>query len=179
MMLPILRNDDLLLRALCLEDALGDYPNWLNDPVVCAHNSHDEQHYTQAMAEAYIQAVMNSEHQHVFAIDWQEQHVGNIALQAIDKRHNSAEFAILIGATDIYGQGIATRASRLLLAYGFEQLLLHRIYCGTSMNNIAMQHLALKLGFTQEGQRKEAFYKDGRYVDILEYGVLRATYLQK
>ena len=35
-----------------------------------------------------------------------------------------------------------------------------------------MQKLALKLGFEQEGVRKEALFKNGHYIDIIEYGKL-------
>ena len=40
------------------------------------------------------------------------------------------------------------------MKHGFEQLNLHRIYCGTSVKNIAMQKLAAALGFVQEGIRR-------------------------
>ena len=64
----------------------------------------------------------------------------------------------------------------LFRSHGFTELNLHRIYLGTSDSNIGMQKLALKLGFTQEGCRTEALYKDGNYHDIWEYGLLWGQY---
>jgi RimJ/RimL family protein N-acetyltransferase len=64
-------------------------------------------------------------------------------------------------------------AGTLLINHAFKSLNLHRIYCGTSSDNIAMQKLAIKLGMAQEGLRKEAIYKNGNYSDILEYGLLK------
>jgi RimJ/RimL family protein N-acetyltransferase len=49
---------------------------------------------------------------------------------------------------------------------------LHRIYCGTSSENIGMQKLANKLGMIKEGQRKDALFKNGKYLDVIEYGII-------
>jgi RimJ/RimL family protein N-acetyltransferase len=39
-----------------------------------------------------------------------------------------------------------------------------------------MQKLALKLGMKPEGRRRQAMYKNGKYSDILEYGILKTEY---
>ena len=171
--------DDLVrLRPLCREDADGDYPGWLNDPQVCRYTSHGAVRYTRDMALAYIDRVAGSDTDRVFAIICKEtgRHIGNISLQNISHRDKSAEFAILIGETGQYNKGYATRAARLLVRYGFEELGLFRIYCGTSDRNTAMIKLAGKLGMRCEGRRVEAFFKNGEYVDILEFGILRKEY---
>ena len=48
-------------------------------------------------------------------------------------------------------------AGSLLIDHGFNKLNLHRIHCGTSSENYAMQKLALKLGMSKEGE-KRGFY---------------------
>ena len=168
----------LLLRPLCLEDAKGDYPNWLNDKEVCRYNSHGDETYTQQMACEYITFVNNSTTHNVFAIvdKSANRHIGNISLQKIDRKNRNAEFAILIGAKEYWGSGYAFEASKTLLHYGFSILKLHRIYCGTSKANVPMQTLAKKLGFQQEGCFREALYKDGQYYDIIHYGLLHRAY---
>jgi RimJ/RimL family protein N-acetyltransferase len=55
---------------------------------------------------------------------------------------------------------------------------LHRIYCGTHAQNTGMQKLALKLGMRQEGCRREAILKAGRFADIIEYGILSREYVR-
>lgn len=172
MSLPTLRGKRVTLRPLCMADAEGDYPGWLNDPEVTRYNSHGKVAYTREMAREYIASVENSYTQHVFAIILNEgqRHVGNISLQAISADNKSAEFAILIGEPDVYGKGVGYEAGKLLVEYGFETLGLHRVYCGTSRKNAAMQKLAEKLGMEREGCRKEAFFKNGVFEDIVEYG---------
>ena len=53
---------------------------------------------------------------------------------------------------------------------------LHRIYCGTSSENIPMQELALSVGMKKEGRRRQAAFKAGRYLDIIEYGLLKKEF---
>jgi RimJ/RimL family protein N-acetyltransferase len=179
--LPLLKGKKIYLRGLSIQDAKGNYPNWLNDPEVTKYNSHGETLYTQKMAEEYISMVTESESHYVFAIieNTTEKHIGNISLQALDRKARNAEFAILIGETSVHAKGVGEEAGRLLLEYGFTELKLHRIYCGTSSDNIGMQKLALKLGMRQEGVRRDGLTKNGSYADIIEYGILEDEYTQE
>lgn len=168
----------LYLRSLQERDADGNYPNWLNDKEICRYNSHGDTLYTKEMALFYIQSVQNNPACRVFAIceNESDKHIGNISLQAISLKNKNAEFAILMGEKSFWGRGFSKEAAELLLAYGFNELKLHRIYCGTSEANVAMQRLALSLGMEFEGRRKEAIYKNGEFFDVLEYGIVIAKY---
>lgn len=171
-----LETEHIYLRPLHEEDAEGDYPSWLNDQEVCQYNSHGDILYTKEMALYYIQSVHNNPTCKVFAIcdKLTNKHIGNISLQAISTKNQSAEFAILLGNKAFWGKGLSKEAGKLLIAYGFNDLNLHRIYCGTSEANTPMQRLALSLGMELEGRRKEALFKNNRFYDILEYGIVLA-----
>jgi RimJ/RimL family protein N-acetyltransferase len=108
----------------------------------------------------------------------EDRHIGNIALQDIHPIYHSAELAIVLGDKDIWGKGYGKEASRLICDHGFRALNLHRIACGTFEDNNAMQALARYLGMNEEGRRRQAAFKAGRYLDVIEYGALRAQYLQ-
>jgi len=176
--LPILQGKNIYLRELCMNDAEGNYPNWFNDPEVTRYNSHGESTYSKEMAKEYIQMVTNSNTHRVFAVveTSTQKHIGNIALQAINTKAHNAEFAILIGEPSVYGKGLGEEAGKLLLEHGFADLGLHRIYCGTSSNNLGMQRLAIKLGMKQEGLRRDGLLKNGEFADIVEYGILEDEY---
>jgi len=164
----------IYLRPLEPDDALGDYPNWLNDPEVCRYNSHGDTVYTREMALEYIRSTTDNPACKVFAICLLEndRHVGNISLQQISAKNKSAELAILIGDPSVYGKGIGYEAGKLLIHYAFTLLHLHRVYCGTHAENSGMQKLALKLGMKEEGRRLEAVFKNGKFADIVEYGLI-------
>lgn len=165
----------LVLRPLVVADLNERYQQWLNDDEVCRYNSHATFPYTAEKMQAYFQSLhTNANTQIVLAMIHKDSgaHVGNISLQAINWVSRNAEFAILLGDKNFWGTGAATEASLLICRYGFERLNLHRIYCGTSSENRGMQKLATRMGMQQEGIRRQAMFKNGQYVDVLEYGVL-------
>lgn len=167
----------IYLRPIEMSDADGAYPSWLNDPEVCRYNSHGDTLYTREMAKTYIKSVIDNPNMIVLAVCLREDdcHVGNIALQQISLKNRNAELAILIGDPSVYGRGIGYEAGRLLVDYAFGTLKLHRLYCGTHSENIGMQKLALKLGMSEEGRRREALWKNAQFADIVEYGLLNTV----
>lgn len=174
-----LAGDRLYLRPLRETDVDGAYADWLNDERVCAGNSHHVYPYTRRQAQEYVGQASARRDELVLAIVVKEhqRHIGNIALSRIDSVYRSAEFAILLGDAAEWGKGYGLEAGRLLVAHGFRALNLHRIGCGTFATNVGMQRLALALGMKQEGVRRSAAYKDGAYVDVIEYGLLRDEFL--
>jgi len=165
----------IYLRCLNFEDLDGNYIRWLNNAEVCNYNSHHVFPYCRENAESYIKNTSNSRNTLVLAIVLIENdfHIGNISLQNIDYINRSAEIAILIGEKDCWGKGYSKEAANLIIKHGFMELNLHRIYCGTSFDNISMQKLALSLGMIEEGRRRAALFKHNKYVDIIEYGLLK------
>ncbi|MEQ8170855.1 MAG: GNAT family N-acetyltransferase, partial [Candidatus Eremiobacterota bacterium] len=141
MITPFLIGSNIYLRALNEKDLEGNYLQWLNDSDVCKYNSHHVFPYDRESAEKYIKNTYNSKTSLVLAIVLIEKdiHIGNIALQNIDYISRNAEFAILIGEKSYWGKGYSKEAGLLILIHGFIELNLHRIYCGTSVDNIPMQ----------------------------------------
>lgn len=76
-----------------------------------------------------------------------------------------------------WGKGIMHEALRLVIAFGFEVMLLNRFEADTSEHNAASQGLLRKLGFQNEGLLREQFYEDGRFHDLMLWGLLRREWL--
>ncbi len=178
---PFLAGERVALRALRESDADGPYADWLNDAEVCRGNSHHVFPYTRAQALDYIRQVAARRDELVLAVTLRAdgRHIGNIALQHIHPVNRSAELSILLGDRAAWGQGCGVEAAELLLAHAFSTLNLERVACGTFGENQAMQKLALRLGMREEGRRRRAVFKDGRYDDVVEYGVLRDEFLER
>lgn len=168
----------LYLRPLLAADRQGPYPGWFNDEEVCAGNSHHVFPYTPESADGYIRGLSASTDTIALAIvlAQSDEHIGNISLQRIDWVSRSAELAIVIGEKSAWHQGYATESAQLLCSHAFSTMNLHRISCGTFGNNEPMKRLAIALGMSEEGRRREAAFKNGHYMDVVEYGVLRAEY---
>lgn len=80
-------------------------------------------------------------------------------------------------ARDYWRQGIMTEALRAILAFGFEQMRLHRIEADASVYNEASIRLLRKLGFVQEGIRRDQYYEDNAYHDLMLFGLLAQEYM--
>lgn len=179
--IAFLESSRLILRPLTAADADASYPTWLNDAEVCAGNSHHVQPYSRDQARAYIARSQDPLRDLVLAIVVKpaQVHIGNVALSNIHAVYRRAEFSILIGDKAHWGQGYGEEAAELILRHGFTALNLHRVECGTFAHNAAMQRLAAALGMKHEGVRRQAAFKAGAYVDIVEYGVLRDEFFAR
>lgn len=165
----------LYLRILQKEDIQGNYIHWFDDEEVCRYNSHHRFPMSEGKATSYVESINSSQSSLVLAMVEKQYnaHIGNISLQGINYFSRSAEFAIILGEKDFWGKGYSKEAGRLIIEHAFDNLGLNRIYCGTTEDNLGMQKLALSLSFKQEGVRRKAEYKNGKYLDIVEYGLLK------
>lgn len=175
-----LESDRIALRPLMESDAEGNYPNWLNDQQVNYGNSHHRFPYDSVQAVEYIRSNRGKRDSIVLAIvdKATNLHIGNISLQSIDYISRSAEFAIILGEKSFWGKGIGREAASMLFHHGFTALNLRRISFGTISMNHSVKKMAEALGMQLEGVRRQAFFKDGAYYDLLEYGVLRNEFLE-
>jgi [ribosomal protein S5]-alanine N-acetyltransferase len=71
-----------------------------------------------------------------------------------------------------WGHGYATEAARAIVAFGFTQLNLHRIWSWCVADNAGSAHVLEKLGMQQEGRLRENEYYKGRWWDTLLFGML-------
>ncbi|MCZ7570404.1 MAG: GNAT family N-acetyltransferase [Ardenticatenaceae bacterium] len=71
-----------------------------------------------------------------------------------------------------WGQGFATEAAGGLLAFGFEELRLHRIWAYCVAENVASARVLEKIGMRREGRLHENEWMKGRWWDTLLYGIL-------
>lgn len=179
MAIEFLSGEHVYLRPLTEGDVSGPYLKWFNDPEVSAANGHHYRPFTKDAALAYVRGQADNAGEIVLAIAARDddRHIGNVTLKRIDAIAKSAEFAIVIGDKTAWGKGYGKEVGRLLLDHAFHELNLERVHCGTYETNIGMQKLAAFLGMKEEGRRRKAAFKGNRYLDILEYGVLREEYL--
>lgn len=97
---------------------------------------------------------------------------GVLRFNHIEHAHHTVSLAYFVGA-HYQGQGIALAAARGLLAYGFDQIGIHRVQLRCVTSNQPSMRLAERLGFVREGRLREAEYLHGVHVDHYLYGLLR------
>lgn len=72
-----------------------------------------------------------------------------------------------------WGKGYATEASRKIIDFCFKKLKFRKIYADTDPNNLASQRVLEKLGFKLEGTIRERNLVNGKWLDELDYGLLK------
>jgi RimJ/RimL family protein N-acetyltransferase len=75
-------------------------------------------------------------------------------------------------APPYWGRGYATEAARAILAFGFDELKLHRISATCLADNLASARLLEKIGMRLEGRLRENERFKGRWWDTLLYAIL-------
>jgi RimJ/RimL family protein N-acetyltransferase len=70
-------------------------------------------------------------------------------------------------------RGFGVEAGRLISYYGVDVLGLHRIEAKVYEYNVLSANSLRRNGFRQEGVLRKAGYQDGRYWDVLVFGILK------
>jgi RimJ/RimL family protein N-acetyltransferase len=97
--------------------------------------------------------------------------LGSVSLLRLEWRHLRGEVGYWL-AREGRGHGHATRAVRLIAAWGFASLGLERIDLFAATGNRPSQLVAERCGFTREAVLRSYFRgKDGSY-DMVAYGLL-------
>jgi RimJ/RimL family protein N-acetyltransferase len=71
------------------------------------------------------------------------------------------------------GQGVGSKAQRMLAEYLFEQTVVHRVEASTDVANIAEQRALERAGFTKDGVLRGAQFRGGEWHDMVVYSRLR------
>ena len=97
--------------------------------------------------------------------------VGEVVLFEWDPRARGCTFRTLVGPRG-RGRGLGTEATRLIVGHGFERLGLHRIELEVYGHNARALRVYEKVGFVREGVRREADFRDGRWLDWVRMAML-------
>lgn len=85
----------------------------------------------------------------------------------------------MIGSKENQGRGIGTFAVSSIVNHAFYNLNLRRLQLEVLEYNLAAQKLYRKIGFIEEGRKRKAVFKDGKYVDEIIMGLLRDDYVRE
>jgi len=103
--------------------------------------------------------------------------VGSLNVRG-DQRRLSFEYGINIGR-DHWGNGYAEEAVELVCRYMFGELRFHKIQGWVYGFNTRSQSMHRKFGMTLEGTIREGQFTDGRFWDVLVFGMTDAEFFEK
>lgn len=122
--------------------------------------------------ERWFGALADREDTTFFAIEIEpgEQHVGNVWLAEIDRRHRKAEVRVIIGERERLGRGVGSRVLDLAARHAFDTLHLHRVYAYVLALNPRARRAFEKAGFVVEGVLRDDRLAGDAYTDVFVLG---------
>jgi ribosomal-protein-alanine N-acetyltransferase len=99
--------------------------------------------------------------------------VGLTKIHSVDWREGTARHGIKLHPST-QGRGLAYDACMARNAWAFFVAGVRRLETTILDFNIPSQRLTERLGYTLEGRRREAVQRNGRWCDVLVYGLLRS-----
>lgn len=122
--------------------------------------------------EALAAVVAQPRDSYLFAITInQSPAIGCARLGIVSRADRVGDLGYVLNA-ESWGQGIATEATKRLLAFGFDDLDLHRIFATCHPDNVGSARVLEKTGFQFEGRLREDKLVRGEYRDSLMYAIL-------
>jgi len=97
--------------------------------------------------------------------------VGTAGFNKIDWTNKIGSIGYWLG-NEYQGHGIMTKVAKGLTTYAFEELKLNRVEIRAAEQNYKSRAIPERLGYTFEGQVRQAEWLYDHYVDHLVYGIL-------
>ncbi|KAI1483828.1 acyl-CoA N-acyltransferase [Daldinia eschscholtzii] len=172
---PIVKTDKCIIRAYAPSDA-EPMAAAANHPEIVQYMRNTFPHpYTLESANYWINLSIDASPMVNFGIFTPGgAFVGGIGLiPHQDIEYRTWEVGYWIGK-DYWGRGIATSALKAFSAWAFgafPELL--RIEAGVFSENIASQRVLERVGYTREGLRRQAIFKNGKIIDQATFSLLR------
>lgn len=98
--------------------------------------------------------------------------IGACGFNNYDPKHQKAEVGYWL-IPEFWGQGYAIEALRVILEFGFEQMQLHRIEAFVEKGNHISSRILDKFKFTHEGTMRNCEFKNGQFISLMIYALLR------
>jgi len=145
------------LRELCSADENRVF-KWLADPylvqltfVAPGPGGLQMLPFTGEMARQYLDILIYDKSRKSFAIEVNNNHVGNIGLKQYNSVQKTSECFIEIGEGEYRGRGVGTAAMCMLLDYGFLSLELEEIRLEVLEFNYVAIRVYERIGFAPTG----------------------------
>ena len=170
----LIKTDRLYFRSLAVEDA-RDFYQWLGSPQVTKY-SLSAFAYPQSLAdiEQWLRGINQPKNSVELAVccSQTDKLIGYAGIVSISQLNRNGEYFILIGDVEYWGRGFGTEITRAITDYGFNTLGLHRIELSAFCDNPAAIKAYENAGYQHEGIKRQAGYRNGKFVDKVQMAAL-------
>lgn len=149
------------------EKDMKKFLKWINDSEII-NNISIFRPIAEINEEEWYNQTIKDENIICFAIKIKEtnEFIGDVMLQ-LNWKDRFAILGILIGEKNYWNKGFGTETVELATKYAFETLNLHRVELSVYSFNERAKRCYIKAGFIEEGIKKEAYFVNGKYWDVI------------
>lgn len=122
--------------------------------------------------------LLKSKDKKYFSINFDDNFVGIIGAERINKKFSKLEMKKFIGDKKFLGKGIAKSSTFLFLYYAFKILNYNKVYIHSMDTNIKNINLNSHFGFNLEGLLYNEVSVDDVFHDVIRMGLLREKWKQ-
>ena len=157
------------------KEYIPHYVKWFNNPEMVQYLGmvrpmtleNEEQWYENAIKN------QNAVYFAILLIDGdKELLIGNCSVD-INWKNKLGHLGITIGEKDHWGKGYGTEAMQLLVNYCFQTLNMHKVELTVYDFNTRAIKCYTNFGFIEEGILRKSHYVNGKYVDLIQMGLLK------
>lgn len=148
-----IETDRMILRRFEYSDNASMRKNWISNEKI--QSLYSEPTYTneeevKELLDKYIGSYSKEDYYRWAIIDKESKEcIGQIAFFLVDSKNHFAEIEYCIGE-EYQGRGLATEATKSVIAYGFDEINLHKVQICTKTINVASKRVIEKCGLNSE-----------------------------
>ena len=182
MVFPSLETDRLLLTELCVDDE-ADLFNLFSNPSVVEY--YDLDVFREHSQAANLISLFKSRYEEQQGIRWairlksSGRLIGTCGFNSWSSKMRNAVIGYDL-LPEFWRKGYSSEAVRAIINAGFAGILpcgeLHRVQADTVPGNRASESLLRRLGFKEEGLRRECGYWKNKFHDLKCFGLLRSEF---
>lgn len=176
-----LKGDLIYLKKLDPEYADEYWANMNNCSIESMVFTGTQQIFSKSDTDAYLQSICSDRNRIDFLIFSKQSNkaVGEVVINDIYRNNRSANIRIAINRKEDFSKGYGSEAIILALNYGFGMLNLHRIELEAFPFNERAIHVYEKIGFKREGIRRDGWFYNHKYYDMITMSILEDEFREK
>lgn len=137
--------------------------------------------FSKSNVASFLENIVTDKNRIDFIIRVKESNkiVGEIVINDIDRQYRSASIRVAIYKREDFGKGYGSEALILALNYGFGMMNLHRVELEVLNINKRAIHVYERIGFKQEGMKRDGCYYNHQYYDLVTMSILEDEFRKK
>ena len=169
-------SERLYLSPICVDD-YQTYVRWLNDESLASGLGNFAMNITETSEKEWLDSC-NRKGAYNFSIIRKEDNklIGNYGLEVKSEISRRFHVGGFIGEVSDRGKGYGTEALQLITKYAFEILNAQTVFSGIYAFNGGSLKAAIKAGYTNIGDARDAHYYNGKFWNQHNVEITRSEY---